>query len=195
MLLLFLLLLLLYLHLANANERCIKLLPYVYEATVEVLGVDYPYWYNAGLLETESNCKWVKSLDGFGSIGYAQITKSQWDRVLRPIYPYWDRPNSKQYFYATAFVIKKSIENTCRLWQGYQVYNGGRLVVKECKVANSCRWEECRKQCKRQNVCVYMTASGCRQYRNACDINYAYSVKVYRNGQKYRAGEDKIPYW
>jgi hypothetical protein len=44
-------------------------------------------------------------------------------------------------------------------------------------------------------VCVWMTASGCRQWRSACEVNYEYSVRVWKFGQRWKEGEDRILYW
>ncbi|MEN3028115.1 MAG: hypothetical protein ABDH29_02600 [Aquificaceae bacterium] len=40
-----------------------------------------------------------------------------------------------------------------------------------------------------------MTPSGCRQWKSACEINYGYSLKVYKAGQGYREDQDSWSYW
>lgn len=188
---------------ANQNKKnidnCFNLIEYTKYATKHIYNI--PYWYMLGLYKTESNCKWVTSLDGFGSIGYGQITVSMWDKILKPIYPNYKEP-SQDHFNASVYIIKSASKgNPCnKLWATFQAYNGGTLVYKEIKRANSCKYEEAKQFCKRKDICVWVTPTGCRQYRNACDINYSYSIKIYNNSQKYidkncTEFDKNISYW
>lgn len=179
----------------NKQDRCLRLKEITKKAHVDLLGKDYPWWYGLGLMRAETNCRWVKSLDGHGSVGYAQITPKFLDNVLRPLFPDYDKEFSTDHFYALAYLTGLELRRACRLWQVYQAYNGGSLVYRECRRAQSCEWQECKKECRRRDVCVWMTKDGCRQYRNACDINYSYSQKVYKFGQAYREGEDRLRFW
>jgi len=179
----------------NKQDRCLRLKEITKKAHVDLLGKDYPWWYGLGLMRAETNCRWVKSLDGHGSVGYAQITPKFLDSVLRPLFPDYDKEFSSHHFYALAYLTGLELRRACRLWQVYQSYNGGSLVYKECRRARSCEWQECKKECRRKDVCVWMTKDGCRQYRNACEINYSYSQKVYKFGQVYREGEDRLRFW
>lgn len=191
--LLLLSLLVLFLHSdkVNANPKCIRLKTMIKQASHEILGSDYPFWYNIGLVETETNCQFKISIDGHGSIGYGQITKKVWHKVLYPLFPDYDKP-SLQHFYALSYILKVGMKKACKLWQVYAWYNGGAWVYKECK--GSCDYEGCKKNCRRGNVCVRFHYK-CLQYRSACDINYQYPVKVYHNGLKYKEGKDGIEYW
>lgn len=195
MLLLFFFILLLSLHSGKAQDRCLRLREITKKAHQEIISQDYPWWYGLGLMKTETNCRWVKSLDGHGSVGYAQITPKFLDSILRPLFPDYDKEYSSDHFYALAYLTGLELRRACRLWQVYQAYNGGGLVYKECERAKSCEWQECRKECRRKDVCVWMSASGCKQYRNACEINYTYSIKVYESGSRYREGVDKLRFW
>ena len=194
MLLLFWFTLLLFLHSAEAQDRCLRLKEITKKAHQEVISRDYPWWYGLGLMKAETNCRWLKSMDGHGSIGYAQITPFL-DSILRPLFPDYDKEYSSHHFYALEYLTGLELRRACRLWQVYQAYNGGGLVYKECGRAKSCEWQECRKECRRRDVCVWMTKEGCRQYKSACEINYSYSQKVYKFGQLYREGEDKLRFW
>lgn len=187
--------LLLSLPLANAKDNCLKLKEITKQAHKDVIGEKYPYWYGLGLMRAETNCRWLVSLDGHGSIGYAQITPKFLDHILKPLFPDYDKPYSQDHFYALAYLTGLELKRACRLWQVYQAYNGGGLVYEECKRANSCTHEECKKECRRKNVCVWMTSEGCKQYRSACEINYGYSVKVYKFGQLYKDGVDEMRFW
>ncbi|MEM1672524.1 MAG: hypothetical protein QXT86_10800, partial [Archaeoglobaceae archaeon] len=65
---------------------------------------------------------------------------------------------------------------------------GGALVSQELLKAKSCKWEDGYRVCRRKDICVWVTPQGCRQFRNACDINYEYSLKIFQLGQKYNPG-------
>jgi len=175
--------------------QCTSLEPLIKQATHRFLK-EYPYWYNVGLAEVETRCRWVQSLDGHGSVGYFQLTPKFLDHILRPYFPKYKEPHL-DHFYAFAFYLKSLYDTTPvkKLWVVYQRYNGGGWVLRECGMANSYVWEHCRSKCRRGNVCVWRGIDGCKQYRSACDINYEYSVKVYKSGLKYKKEEDKYDYW
>jgi len=188
----FSLLLLWHLSLANPLETCIRIADKTKLATARYFASDFPYWYNIGLAHTETKCRFVISKDGYGSVGYFQLTPKFLDPTLRPYFPKYTE-NHLDHFYAFAYYLRSLYKEP--LWIMYQRYNGGDLVLRECSRANSMRWEDCKAQCKRKDVCVWFDGLTCKQYRNACDINYSYSKKVYQNGQYYRTGEDKLKFW
>lgn len=177
--------------------NCLKIQPYIKESHTRVIARNYPYWYGTAQAEKESNCRWKTSTDGHGSVGYFQLTPRFLDPYLRPIYPDYDKPYSVQHFYATAYYMKNLIFTSPekKLWIAYQRFNGGDWVIKECRRASSLNWEDCKAECRRKDVCVWKTQSGCRQFRSACDINYSYSLYIYRRGQVYREGMDLWSFW
>jgi hypothetical protein len=75
----------------------------------------------------------------------------------------------------------------------FQRYNGGDWVLKECKGIYN--WEYCKKNCRRGVVCVYKKYGECLQFKSACDINYQYSLFIYKEGQAWKTGDDKRPFW
>lgn len=170
------------------KDNCLKILEPTKQASVKVIAEDFPWWFNLGLAKTETNCKWKTSLDGHGSVGYFQLTPKFLDTLLRPIYPDYTKPYSTQHFYAFAYYLKTILMKP--LWITYQRYNGGDWVLKECNRAGSFKWEDCKKECRRGMVCVWKVGAECKQYRSACDINYSYSLKIYKNGLKYKSGTD-----
>lgn len=195
-----LLVVLLFLPGVNHAQNCIKLLPKVKSASEMILGIDYPWWYNLGQLETESNCIWRTSLDGWGSIGYAQITPKWEGTMLNKIFPLWKK-ESTDHFLAHAYLVKKYIRmSKCnKLWTSYQCYN------RNCQKINleshpHCNWnlgyQICLEKHNKQ-VCVYKKNSECKQYRSSCEINYSYGFKVWKNGRKYAKGiiENLWRYW
>ena len=81
-------------------------------------------------------------------------------------------------------------------WIVYQRYNGGDWVIRECRRAGSWEWEKCPQFCRRGQVCVWKVGAECKQYRSACEINYQYSLLIYRYADKYRRVEDgRWRYW
>lgn len=176
-----------------SGSDCRRLIPKVKSASEFILGVDYPWWYNVGQLEVESSCLWRTSLDGWGSIGYAQITPTFWDRVLSKFFPDWKRVGHQDHFLAQAYIVRECIRQAyCRkLWNVYQCYNRSCQKVNLEAMRANCNHEKAYRVCLEspQFVCVWRKQDGsCRQWRNSCDINYSYGLKVYIAGRKYSFG-------
>lgn len=189
-------------------NNCLKFNDIIKNASYELLGINYPYWYNISLMYVESNCKWVIGKDRHGSIGYAQIIPSLWDRYLLKYYPEYKVKDHLHHFYAFIFILKvykQHLEkhNLCKnkLWVLYQMYNGGFLVLKECNKSNSCEWNKCKEFCNRKIDCIYYDKSNntCKQYKSLCDVNYSYSHKVFNHGNriknKIKENENYYVYW
>lgn len=169
-------------------DDCLKIKPFIKESHQKVIAEDYPYWFGVGQAEKETRCRWKTSLDGHGSVGYFQLTPKFLDSLVRPLYPNYDKPYSIQHFYATAYYMKVLINTSPekKLWIAYQRYNGGDWVLKECQRARSTVWSRCRQECRRGQVCVWKTPTGCKQKKSACEINYSYSKEVYGRGLQYQ---------
>ena len=185
--------------LSSPLDNCLKIKKDIEKSHREIISKEFPYWYSVSQAEKETGCKWRQSLDGHGSVGYFQLTPKFLDRLLRPIYPDYDKPYSKQHFYATAYYMKILLNSTPekKLSITYQRFNGGDLVLKECKRAGVYEYKKCKKYCKRKDVCVFKKNNECKQYKNACDINYFYPVYIYDKGQEYKEKNevDKIKFW
>ncbi len=185
-------------HIAKAdNNRCISLKNDIKRAHFYYFGIDFPFWYSIAQAEAESQCRHnILSKDGIGSQGFAQITFSVWKNQLfkegiKEINTISNHSRAQAYI---NFVNHK--QSYCKkLFETYQMYNGGSLVSIELKRARSCQWQDGYRVCRRKNVCVLKKGQTCIQYRNACDINYSYSKKVYQLAQKYKIGIDKYIYW
>ncbi len=179
--------LLLFLPLVSFASNCKFYSAFVRKAHRFYFGVDYPYWFSVAQLKVESNCRWVRSRDGHGSVGPAQITPKFWDEILRQKYPFWGIKPS-QYFMAHAYILwKMHKRNKCKsLFITYQCYNRSCYkVLKETK--GCCSWYQGYEVCKRtgRNICVWRSKTGkCLQYRSECDINYNYSRKIYKYGKR-----------
>ena len=185
----------------TAKASCYKLVPKVRQASEFVLGLDYPYWYNLGQIEAETNCIWRTSLDGWGSIGYAQLTERflPW---LNEKFPNWKVKGHIDHFLAQAYLIKQLIgQARCKkLWNVYQCYNRSCWKVNREAVQAGCVWDRAFELCNEkfaESICVWKRAGQCLQWRTSCDINYQYSYKVWKNGIKYRNGmiERNYQYW
>ncbi|MEM3426694.1 hypothetical protein [Hydrogenobacter thermophilus] len=176
---------------AKTLERCKSLIQPIRKAHYWAFGLDFPYWFSVGQAQVESQCRHnVMSTDGIGSEGFAQITYKLWKDKLRQA-GIIEIKSIEGHAKAQAFILKYEFDRTVckKLFEMYQRYNGGELVSKELMRARSCRWEDGYKACRRGNVCVLRTGKECRQYRNACEINYEYAVKVHGAGLNYWKGE------
>jgi hypothetical protein len=182
---------------AKQIERCILLEPEIRRAHFYYFGLNFPFWYSVAQAKQESKCRHdIISTDGNKSEGFSQITYSLWKNKLRKagIPEITSIPNHAK---AQAFINKYYYNRIIckRLWVMYQAYNGGLLINKELQTAG-CDWSKAYKSCRRKDICVKPIEGGrCKQYRNACDINYEYSVLIYKFGQKYKKGTDYFPFW
>jgi len=180
----------------SAFDECQKFVPYVKRAHEFYFGIDYPYWFSVGQLRTESNCIWTISRDGWGSFGPAQITPRFWDEELAKVHRAW-KESLGDYFMAQVYILKRMQEqNKCgKLYVMYQCYNRScKKVIKEN--FPECRWEVGLSRCSGRDVCVWRRGDRCLQWRNECEINYEYGVKVWRNGLRYKEWEtSRWQYW
>jgi hypothetical protein len=147
----------------------------------------------------ESACRHnVKSLDGIGSHGFAQITWKWWKKLLKRA-GISEVVSIEGQAKAQAFILRWQYKRTVckKLFEMYQRYNGGGLVSRELRKAHSCKWEDAYAVCNRKDICVWRAGKKCKQWRNACDINYEYSLKIFQKAQKYRLSIDspKYPFW
>ena len=173
----------------SVKQRCEQFIPSVAYWHQNYFGLDFPYQYAVGQLQQESNCKFVVSKDGYGSVGAAQITPSVWRKTL-PNVDFWSIDGSSK---GQAFINKDAWNQAVikRLWVMFQIYNGGGLVNKEIKRAGGANdWEKAKAQCRR----------GVTHYKwgdiSNCHINYDYSLKVYKYGGQYGAVKtDHYRYW
>lgn len=173
--------------------RCRQYAGEVRRAHFGQFGVDYPWWYGVGQLQQESGCRNVISLDGIGSQGVSQVTWSFWGKYLeRAGIDNLATPANQ--IRAQAFINRDAWNQARpkRLWIGFQIYNGGRLVLKEIEAAGVAEWSAARAKCRRK---VVVFKSG--QRLDACEINYDYSQKLATYGEQYRIGPDapKFVYW
>ncbi len=176
---------------ANAG-RCTQYVQQVRRYHYEVFGLNFPYWYGVGQLQQESNCRDVISNDGVGSQGLPQITLRVWQKYLGK-HNIYDLKSVGNQLRAQAFIMKASKKSaySSHLWVAYQLYNGGPLINKEIKRARikynirEVPHDIAREFCKRR---IITFKSGYKL--DACEINYDYSKKIFKYGQKYKILED-----
>lgn len=174
-------------------QRCQSYVQEVRKAHFSQFGVDYPYQYGVGQLVQESGCRNILSLDGVGSEGLPQITYRLWQKPLKAkgVASIKAIPDQLK---AQAIIMKSVYQSKYGLWVTYQVYNGGGLVIKEINRAGGENWVKAKDQCRRGQSCF--TWKGQRSCRSNCDINYEYSVLVYKYGEKYASvRSSKYRYW
>ncbi|MFA6135470.1 MAG: hypothetical protein WC869_15770 [Phycisphaerae bacterium] len=173
--------------------RCLQYAQNVRTEHFREFGPDYPYWYAVGQLQQESGCRNIISNDGVGSQGVAQITWKVWGKFLKKN-GITNMAGIKNQLRGQALINKDSWNQAKpkKLWIAWQIYNGGRLVLKEIERAGSPEWSKARSECRRK---VITFSNG--QKIDACEINYEYSWNVYKYGNQYRIGpdSDKFLYW
>jgi len=173
---------------ANVINRCSTYTQEVRTAHAFYFGLDFPWWYGVAQLQKESNCRDIISRDGVGSEGAPQITYRWWADKLST-QGIFDVKTRKNQLRAQAFInhdaYKKTFKYDKKLWIMFQIYNGGTLVLREIDRAGIIDHSAARSKCQRKNITFN---NG--QVRNACDINYEYSVILYRYANNYRVGKD-----
>ncbi|MDD2267460.1 hypothetical protein [Sulfuricurvum sp.] len=175
-------------------QRCQAYVHDVRVAHYEQFGVDYPYQDGVGQLVQESGCRNVLSYDGVGSEGLPQITYRLWQKPLSDhgVKSIKAIPDQLK---AQAIIMKSVYDKKYGLWVTYQTYNGGGLVSKEIARAGVENWEKAKANCRRGQSC-FTYPSGKKECVSNCEINYDYSVKVWKYGQQYSLYKSvKWRYW
>ena len=164
----------------------------------EQFGIDFPYWYSIAQIQKESNCINTLSKDGIGSEGLPQITYRWWAGELKK-HNIKDLKTVSNQLKAQAIINKYNYDRLPikKLYIMYQAYNRNLNTVIKENVEGVYEKGLYRCQTKNlQNICVWKLPNGtCKQYRTNCDINYNYSKTIYQYGQKYKIGQDKIPFF
>lgn len=171
----------------NAADRCQAYVQGVRKAHTLYFGLDYPYQYGVGQLKQESGCRDITSADGYGSSTPAQITYSFWQKNFTRV-----GLASAHWTTQQAYIMQDAHRQNPygKLWVTYQIYNGGKLVLKEITLAGKADWQSARANCRR-GVTHYKSGD-----RSNCDINYDYSHQVFKFGNQYGTTTSKTyPFW
>jgi hypothetical protein len=174
---------------AGTIDRCRSYSQDVRTAHIYYFGLDFPWHYSVAQLQQESLCRDVISRDGIGSQGAAQITYRWWRKPLAKV-GIDEISSRKGHLRAQAYINWDAWGQSPRkLWVSYQIYNGGRLVLKEIKRAGAVDHTAARAECRRK---IIRFNNG--QEISACDINYEYSERISRFAERYRLIEDPDRY-
>jgi hypothetical protein len=214
---LFVLLLLLITVSAYPKDRCQDYVPDVREASIQYLGLQYPYWYNIGIMIAESNCRPdIVSFDG--GIGLYQFTPSTGVTAELERYIDINPSNPKSSIRAQAFYMSRIREvhfakakvsvgkgknpakpatfvSRCgsNIADTVRFYNGGYWFFWESELGGwDCVNREMFKHCVRGGT---YTDKKKTKWLSFCEVNYSYPEKVYKYAQPYRRGEDGMRYW
>lgn len=184
---------------SSVKNRCLALTSYADYTSLRLYDNTSLTPVILALYTKESSCKWTISKDGYGSIGYGQLTPKFLDKLLIPVAPDYKRVE-KQYVYATGYYLKyihERLNPYDKWWITLQIYNGGNGVIEHCKKSNSTTWSNCLFNCnKSPSICVWKVDDNCKQYRDGCEINYEYSVKTYTYYIQYKRETDiPVQYW
>lgn len=175
-------------------SRCQSYVQEVRRAHWTQFGVDYPYQYGVGQLVQESGCRNVLSYDGVGSQGLPQITW-RWHKATLQKHGIRSLDAIGDQLKAQAILMRQMWNPKYGLWVTYQSYNGGGLVLKEINRAGGENWVKAKANCKRGQSC-FTYPSGKKECVSNCEINYDYSVQVYKYGEKYASiRSSKFRYW
>ena len=185
--------LLLFFERASGLDRCQDYLPLVRNASIQFLGPNYPYHYNLGQLQQESRCRNVVSFDmGRGLAQFMDGTAKYVNKIygtnLDPMNP--EHAIKLQAMYMSQIEKKENFSD--RLWISYQIYNGGRKTLyQEYEGAGEINWNKMKDVCKRR---VITLKNGSKL--DMCEVNYDYSMKIYRYGNQYRTySKDGRRFW
>ncbi len=177
---------------AGTVDRCQSYSQEVRKAHAYYFGIDFPWHYSVAQLQQESRCRDVISRDGIGSQGAAQITYKWWRKpLIKAGIP--EVSTRKNHLRAQAYINWDAWGQSPRkLWVSYQIYNGGRLVLKEIKRAGKLDHAAARAECRRK---IIRFNNG--QTISACDINYEYPERIAKYAESYRLIEDpaRFQFW
>jgi hypothetical protein len=174
-------------------DRCRQYIQLVRIAHTIQFGLSYPYWYGVGQLEQESLCRAnITAFDGGQGIAQFMPKTESWIEELMG--EDLDMMNPKQAIRAQAFYMHRIHEKenwTGLLFADYQIYNGGRtnLYKEYLRAGKEVNWEKMKANCQRKKLTFKW---GILDF---CEVNYDYSVQVYRKGQQYKTGVDGLPFW
>jgi hypothetical protein len=182
-------------NLLNAVDRCDDFVIDVRNQHIKYFGPDYPWWYGIGQLRQESNCRTtVTAFDaGMGIAQFMPATHKYIENLIGDgkLDPYNFHHAIRMQAFYMSILHKQNKFSGKPLCYTYQAYNGGwKLLYTESARANSEQWIDMKNACQRRKIKLK-----CGSLLDFCDVNYDYSIKVWKYGNKYRTSDDIIKYW
>jgi hypothetical protein len=177
-----------------AIDRCQDHIIDVKNHHILYMGPDYPWWYGVGQLKQESCCRTqVTAFDA--GMGIAQFMPATHKYVEGLLGMKLDPYNSHQAIRMQAFYMSTVHKNNKfknkPLCYTYQAYNGGwKWLYVESERAGSEQWIDMKAACQRKKIKL---KSG--SILDFCEVNYDYSIKVWKYGSLYRMGKDGQAFW
>lgn len=197
----------------SSSSRCIQYRQDVRKEVEYYMGINFPWHYQMGCMEQESNCRSdIVSFDN--GIGLFQLTPStgivkEVNKDLGMIIdPYNPKQNIKAAVYYVSKVMKKNAQfkkvvfgkkktvispkkytDKCglKLADIYQFYNGGYWYYYEAyKSGYSCSRPIVRTFCTRGGA---YTDKAKKNWLSFCQVNYDYPDQIYKRGNKYKMFE------
>lgn len=181
---------------ALSLERCKKYINDVRIEHTRYFGLTFPYWYGVAQIAQESACR--PDITAFdGGQGLAQFMPKTEQYVESLLGEKLDPYNPTQAVRMQAFYMYTihSRENWAPklLFVDYQIYNGGKgTLYKEYIRAGSLDWELMRATCNRKKLQMKWGIL------DMCDVNYDYSLIIYKNAKQYQGsgvGSSYYRYW
>ena len=176
----------------TAIDRCQQYIQEVRKSNVYYFGYDFPYWYAVGQLKQESTCR--GDLTAFdGGAGIAQFMPATETYIENKMKEKFNPYNVKEAIKANAYYMNSIHKQNWdgRLWLSYCFYNSGYGTMhKEYIRAGITNYDVMKSLCKRK---VLTLKNG--KKLDLCDVGYDYPVRIYKYGNQYRIGNDKIKFW
>jgi hypothetical protein len=177
-----------------AIDRCKDHIIDVRNHHILYFGPDYPWWYGVGQLKQESCCRTtVTAFDsGMGIAQFMPATHKYVEGLLgMKLDPYNPHQAIRMQAFYMSVVHKQNKFIGKPLCYTYQAYNGGwKLLYVESERAGSEKWVDMKEACQRRKIKL---KSG--SILDFCEVNYDYSIRVWKYGNLYKIGKDGKAFW
>ena len=183
-------------NISTALDRCEDFVIDVRNQHILYFGPNYPWWYGVGQLRQESNCRTtVTAFDaGMGIAQFMPATHKYVQNLMggnEKLDPYNPQHAIRMQAFYMSILHKQNKFKNKPLCYTYQAYNGGwKLLYTESARANSEQWNDMKSACQRRKIKL---KSG--SILDFCEVNYDYSIRIWKYGNIYRTSRDIISYW
>jgi soluble lytic murein transglycosylase-like protein len=189
-----------------AVDRCDQYKIEIKNQSTRILGPQWPWYCNLAQLSQESNCRAnITAFDGGqGMAQFMPATEKGMERKYHTSFNPYDPKDAMRMQSLFLYELHQGNKFPNKpVWLTFQAYNGGYVLLQkeylrsiqhvDAKL-NQCTtkpdWEKMKPQCRRKKIPM----KGGR-ILDLCDVNYNYSIQIYRGGKKYYNGPNAILYW